>query len=104
MKTTRQGKVSLRESDPLLRNRRRSEPMKQSSLEDELVDAGGYQSIEPEHGPQQDPRQEPQLYRQPQDEETPPMLEIPEEIYAVRKAALKVMKPLNNTWVSFKWC
>lgn len=29
----------------------------------------------------------------------PPLLEIPEEIYAVRKAALKVMKPLTKTWV-----
>jgi hypothetical protein len=99
MKTTRQGKASsLRaENDPLLRNRRqRSGPMKQSSIEDgeqqQVVDAGGYQSIEPE------------LYRQQQhDEETPPLLEIPEEIYAVRKAALKVLKPLNNTWVSLSF-
>lgn len=30
----------------------------------------------------------------------PPLLEIPEEIYAVRKAALKVLKPLTKTWVS----
>jgi hypothetical protein len=30
----------------------------------------------------------------------PPILEIPEEIYAVRKAALQVMKPLTKTWVS----
>ena len=29
----------------------------------------------------------------------PPLLEIPEETYAVRKAALKVMKPLTKTWV-----
>jgi hypothetical protein len=29
----------------------------------------------------------------------PPLLEIPEEIYAVRKAALKVLKPLTKTWV-----
>lgn len=29
-----------------------------------------------------------------------PLLEIPEEIYAVRKAALKVLKPLTKTWVS----
>jgi hypothetical protein len=29
----------------------------------------------------------------------PPLLEIPEEIYAVRKAALQVLKPLNKTWV-----
>jgi len=28
-----------------------------------------------------------------------PMLEIPEEIYAVRKAALQVLKPLTKTWV-----
>lgn len=68
--------------------------MKQSSIEDgeqQIADAGGYQSIEPE------------VYRQQQDEETPPLLEIPEEIYAVRKAALKVLKPLNNTWVSFRF-
>lgn len=32
--------------------------------------------------------------------EQPPLLEIPEEIYAVRKAALQVLKPLNKTWVS----
>lgn len=31
--------------------------------------------------------------------EEPPLLEIPEEIYAVRKAALQVLKPLNKTWV-----
>lgn len=29
----------------------------------------------------------------------PPLLEIPEEIYAVRKAALQVMKPLIGSWV-----
>ena len=29
----------------------------------------------------------------------PPLLEIPEEIYAVRKAALQVYKPLTKTWV-----
>jgi hypothetical protein len=28
-------------------------------------------------------------------------LEIPEEIYAVRKAALQVLKPLNKTWVRY---
>jgi len=31
--------------------------------------------------------------------EQPPLLEIPEEIYAVRKAALQVLKPLTKTWV-----
>lgn len=30
----------------------------------------------------------------------PPLLEIPEEVYAVRKSALQVMKPLTKTWVS----
>jgi hypothetical protein len=30
----------------------------------------------------------------------PPLLEIPEEVYTVRKAALKVMKPLIASWVS----
>lgn len=30
----------------------------------------------------------------------PPLVEIPEEIYAVRKAALQVLKPLTRTWVS----
>lgn len=35
-----------------------------------------------------------------QDEEgEPPLLEISEEIYAVRKAALQVMKPLIGSWV-----
>jgi len=29
----------------------------------------------------------------------PPLLEIPEEIYAVRKSALQVMKPLIGSWV-----
>ena len=29
----------------------------------------------------------------------PPLLEIPEEIYAVRKSALQVLKPLTKTWV-----
>jgi hypothetical protein len=33
--------------------------------------------------------------------ELPPLLEIPEEIYAVRKAALQVLKPLTKTWVSY---
>ena len=32
--------------------------------------------------------------------ENPPLLEIPEEIYGVRKSALKVLKPLTKTWVS----
>lgn len=36
------------------------------------------------------------------DSEQPPLLEIPEEVYAVRKAALQVLKPLNKTWVSNK--
>ena len=30
-----------------------------------------------------------------------PVLEIPEEVYAVRKAALTVLKPLTRTWVSY---
>ena len=29
----------------------------------------------------------------------PPLLEIPEEVYAVRKAALQVLKPLTSSWV-----
>jgi len=29
----------------------------------------------------------------------PPLLEIPEDIYAVRKSALQVMKPLIGSWV-----
>lgn len=33
----------------------------------------------------------------------PPLLEIPEETYAVRKAALRVMKPLTKTWVRRRW-
>lgn len=32
--------------------------------------------------------------------EHPPLLEIPEEIYGVRKSALAVLKPLTRTWVS----
>ena len=32
--------------------------------------------------------------------EHPPLLEIPEEIYSVRKSALTVLKPLTRTWVS----
>ena len=35
-------------------------------------------------------------------QDQPPLLEIPEEIYAVRKAALKVLKPLTKTWVSVR--
>lgn len=34
----------------------------------------------------------------------PPLLEIPEETYAVRKAALRVMKPLTKTWVRVLSC
>lgn len=30
----------------------------------------------------------------------PPVLEIPEEIYTIRKAALKILKPMTKTWVS----
>jgi len=33
------------------------------------------------------------------DQQHPPLLEIPEEIYAVRKSALRVLKPLTRTWV-----
>lgn len=29
----------------------------------------------------------------------PPLLEIPEEVYAVRKSALQVLKPLTRSWV-----
>jgi hypothetical protein len=32
--------------------------------------------------------------------EHPPLLEIPEEIYSIRKSALSVLKPLTRTWVS----
>lgn len=32
--------------------------------------------------------------------EHPPLLEIPEEVYTVRKSALTVLKPLTRTWVS----
>ena len=39
--------------------------------------------------------------QQPLDDDgEPPLLEIPEEIYAVRKSALQVMKPLIGSWVS----
>jgi len=34
----------------------------------------------------------------------PPLLEIPEEIFGVRTAALKVLKPLTRTWVSLQLC
>lgn len=33
-------------------------------------------------------------------ENSSPLLEIPEEIYRVRRAALQVLKPLTRTWVS----
>ncbi len=36
--------------------------------------------------------------------EHPPLLEIPEEIYGVRKSALTVLKPLTRTWVSRYLC
>jgi len=29
-----------------------------------------------------------------------PLLEIPEEVYSIRKSALQVLKPLTRTWVS----
>lgn len=32
-------------------------------------------------------------------DQRPPLLEIPEEIYAIRKSALQVLKPLTRTWV-----
>ena len=31
-----------------------------------------------------------------------PLLEIPEEVYRVRRAALQVLKPLTRTWVRFQ--
>lgn len=34
------------------------------------------------------------------DHQHPPLLEIPEEVYSVRKAALQMLKPLTRTWVS----
>jgi hypothetical protein len=34
----------------------------------------------------------------------PPLLEIPEEIYAVRTASLQVLKPLTKTWVCIHLC
>jgi hypothetical protein len=34
----------------------------------------------------------------------PPILEIPEEIYSIRKSALQVLKPLTKTWVSLFSC
>lgn len=78
------------EGDPLLRNRKRSPTGSMSNAHhssnhrnhsaDEQSSAG-YQSIE-----------QPLV-------DGPPLLEIPEEIYAVRKAALQVLKPLNKTWV-----
>jgi len=33
--------------------------------------------------------------------EPPPLLEVPEEIYAVRKAALTVLQPLTHAWLIF---
>jgi len=45
---------------------------------------------------QQSQRYEP---RQRQIEPNSPLLEIPEEIYAVRKAALQVLKPLTSSWL-----
>ena len=53
---------------------------------------------------QQNRRKRKQESHKPADDkpyrERPPLLEIPEEIYAIRKAALQVLKPLTASWVS----
>ena len=87
------------ESDPLLFRRggirRRSPNMSQN-------EGDAYQAIDAESDHHQQQQQySMQSYNIRQDEETPPLLEIPEEIYAVRKAALQVLKPLNKTWVCY---
>lgn len=70
-----------KERDPLLRQRRSPNNMSRD-----------YESIE-------SPAQPPILSYGNENDEAPPLLEIPEETYAIRKAALQVLKPLNKTWV-----
>jgi hypothetical protein len=64
-------------------------------------DERGYQSIDSKYVAQsQKQQQQHRNFFDDDDSTTPsPLLEIPEEIYAVRKAALQVLKPLNKTWV-----
>lgn len=66
-----------------------------SSVDYQHPTTSSYHHQHPDHGgtriPQTDTRSV--------GSEQPPLLEIPEEVYAVRKAALQVLKPLNKTWV-----
>lgn len=57
-----------------------SVPHKRSGFYQRSANDNMYSNLPPEAGP-------------------PPLLEIPEEVYAVRKAALKVMKPLIASWL-----
>jgi len=99
-----------KETDPLLLRLRRSIKNKE-----EMESHHDYKSIEPYSQQQQQDEEAPQYEQEtsydeypshhPQEvsmegSQQPPLLEIPEEVYAVRKAALKVLKPLTRTWVS----
>ena len=93
-----------RETDPLLlpgqqrrsgeiRVRRHS-PLVRGMQQEELVEGGGYESLPEEGVPMRPPSPDMHSF-----DSQPPLLEIPEEVYSVRKAALQVLKPLTKTWV-----
>jgi hypothetical protein len=62
-------------------------------------DERGYQSIDSKYVVQSQNQQRRNFFDDDDSTTPSPLLEIPEEIYAVRKAALQVLKPLNKTWV-----
>lgn len=83
--------------DPILRNTDEEEGSKAPFFVPPVESATSSSHLEPRHPV---PLSKSSSYptRTTQNDE-PPLLEIPEEIYAVRKAALQVLKPLNKTWV-----
>ena len=96
-----------RESDPLIRNRRNSSKQKMESADPEEArrqplqhqdDGEGEEDDEYMYGAEEGLR--PEDSASIESGSQPPLLEIPEEIYAVRKDALQVLKPLTKTWVS----
>jgi len=74
---------------------------------DSISDPNDHQSTSQSMGGQQQQQQGPQqdyvnssaIAVGDGDGTIPPLMEIPEDVYAVRKAALQVLKPLTKTWL-----
>ena len=85
-------KSTAKESDPLLqRNDKKNRQMESDE------ETPGYNTLEEERSSFSYRAVSP--YPSVDESEAQLILEIPEEIYAVRKAALQVLKPLTKTWV-----